>query len=294
MFIDIHVHTNARPAPLRPGGKMTYASPEYLMRRYDVLGVEAAVILPTSNPEAAHQIQSAEEALDIAARFPGRWIPFCNVDPRMGDHSPTGDLERILRYYRSAGCRGCGEVSANLAFDDPLMENLFRACQSQEMPLTFHIADQLGGYYGIYDDPGLPRLEEALQQFPRLTFLAHSQAFWAEIAPLPAGVSRRSYPSGPVESEGRVVELMRRYSGLHGDLSAGSGFNALHRDEAFAVRFLEEFQDRLYFGTDICHPDTDTPLVDFLLDLRAAGKISEEIFHKVARGNAVRLLGLDG
>ena len=292
MFVDIHVHTNARPAPLRPGGKMTYGSPEYLMGRYDALGIEAAVILPTSNPECATQIQSAEEALDIAARYPGRWIPFCNIDPRMGANSPTADLGRLLQYYRSAGCKGCGEVCANLPFDDPLMENLFRACEAQGMPLTFHIADRLGGYYGIYDDPGLPRLETALQQFPGLVFLAHSQAFWAEIGPLPADASRQSYPEGPVESGGRVVELMRQYPGLHGDLSAGSGYNALHRDEAFGVRFLEEFQDRLYFGTDICHPDTETPLVDFLLHLRDEKRISEEVFHKVARGNAAKLFGL--
>ena len=292
MFIDIHVHTNARPAPLRPGGKMTYVSPEYLMGRYDALGIEAAVILPTSNPECATQIQSTEEALAIAARYPGRWIPFCNIDPRMADNSPTADLSRILQYYQDAGCMGCGEVCANLPFDDPLMENLFRACEAQRMPLTFHIADRLGGYYGIYDDPGLPRLEAALQQFPGLVFLAHSQAFWAEIGPLPAGASRQSYPEGPVEAGGRVVELMRKYPGLHGDLSAGSGYNALHRDEAFGVRFLEEFQDRLYFGTDICHPDTQTPLVDFLLYLRDEERISEEVFHKVARGNAAGLLGI--
>ena len=40
-------------------------------------------------------------------------------------------------------------------------------------------------------------------------------------------------------------------------------------------------------------PDTPTPLVDFLLDLRGSGKISEAVFRKVARENAIRLLKLD-
>ena len=47
------------------------------------------------------------------------------------------------------------------------------------------------------------------------------------------------------------------------------------------------------FGTDICAPDTPTPLVDFLLDLRDNGDISEEVFRKIARENAVRILELD-
>ena len=46
------------------------------------------------------------------------------------------------------------------------------------------------------------------------------------------------------------------------------------------------------FGTDICAPDTPTPLVDFLLKLRKEEKISETVFQKVARGNIIRLLEL--
>jgi hypothetical protein len=44
--------------------------------------------------------------------------------------------------------------------------------------------------------------------------------------------------------------------------------------------------------TDICAPDTPTPLVDFLLDMRSSGDISEEVFNKVAHGNASTILNL--
>ncbi len=47
------------------------------------------------------------------------------------------------------------------------------------------------------------------------------------------------------------------------------------------------------FGTDICAPETPTPLVDLLLDLRDSGEISETVFKKVARENAVRILSLN-
>jgi len=273
------------------GIKAVLSSPEYLLRRYDMLGVEKAVILPVLNPECQLQIQSCEEVLDIANRHPGRFIPFCNVDPRMDTNDESANLTQIVAYYKSQGAKGCGEVSANMPFDDPRIHNLFRACQENGMPLTFHVADRIGGYYGIYDDVGLPGLERALVKFPSLIFLGHSQAFWAEIGPMEGIENRQSYPKGRITAPGRVVELMRRYPNLHGDLSAFSGWNAVNRDEEFGLRFMEEFQNRLYFGTDICHPDTETPLVAHLLRLRAERKLSEVVFKKIARENAMKLLG---
>ena len=86
--------------------------------------------------------------------------------------------------------------------------------------------------------------------------------------------------------------LLRRYPNLLGDLSAGSGYNALARDPDYAVRFLNEFQDRLLFGTDICPPDQEVPQAQFLIDLRETRKISDAVFRKIARENAIALLGL--
>jgi len=158
--------------------------------------------------------------------------------------------------------------------------------------VTFYIAPPLAGFYGLYDDPGLPQLQLSLQRFSSLAFLGHSQPFWAEIAPLETPGERVGYPKSKVTQEGALPKLMRKYTNLYGDLSAGSGHNALARDEEYAVQFLDEFQDRLLFGTDICAPDTPTPLVDLLLRLRDRGAISEDVFNKVARENAVKLLGL--
>ena len=89
-----------------------------------------------------------------------------------------------------------------------------------------------------------------------------------------------------------MPKLFRRYQNLFGDLSAGSGYNALARNPDYAVRFLAEFQDRLLFGTDICAPTGNVPLPGFLLELLDKGRISPELFRKVARENAIRLLGL--
>jgi predicted TIM-barrel fold metal-dependent hydrolase len=103
------------------------------------------------------------------------------------------------------------------------------------------------------------------------------------------------YPGGPVVEGGRVVELMRKYPNLHGDISAGSGFKAISRDPEFGYAFLEEFQDRLFYGIDICCPENiDSPMIKFAAFLDDAvlnGKISEGAYLKMSRENALKLLG---
>jgi predicted TIM-barrel fold metal-dependent hydrolase len=292
MFIDIHVHVREVPGPQR-GGKQAFATPEQLIERYDEIGVEKAVLLPCVSVECAYDPQSNTEVLRICDEYPGRFIPFCNVDPRSMTNSPDAPLGDLLGFYRDKGCRGIGEVTANLPFLDPMVQNLFKHVQDVGFPLTFHISHQIGGIYGLYDDPGLPQLEESLRRFPNLRFLGHSQPFWAEIARLEAPGDRAGYPDYAVKEEGVVPALMRRHPNLLGDLSANSGYNALARDPDHAVEFLNEFQDRLLFGTDICAPDTPTRLVDFLLGLCDSGRISKQVFRKVARENAAKLLGVE-
>ena len=291
LFIDIHVHTRPRPGFPRKG-KPAYATPEQLIERFDAAGIERAALLPGVSPECSWQGQTNEDVLDICRSRPGRFIPFCNVDPRELTNSPDAPLADLLAYYKAAGCKGVGEVCPNLPLDDPMVDNLFDACRRNAMPLTFHLATQVGGQYGLVDRPGLPLLERALGKFPDLVFLGHSQPFWAEIGPLDSPADRGGYPAGPVRRPGRLVELLRRYPNLHGDLSAYSGCNAVTHDEAFGLGFLEEFQDRLHFGTDICAPDTPAFLAEPLRRWRDAGTLSAEAFEKIARRNTIELLGL--
>ncbi len=294
MFIDIHVHTLKHSGFPRPGDKQSFALPSQLIAGYDEIGVESACILPEIAPECATTVQSVEEVLEICETYKSRFIPFCNIDPRNLSNSPYAPLGDMAKYYRDLGCKGVGEVTANLPILDPLVQNLFKGVEEAGLPLTFHLSPYVGHDYGLVDAAGLPGLERSLQRFPNLKFFGHSQTFWAEIGRNPTLDDRIGYPQGPVEEEGAVVRLMRTYPNLYGDLSAGSGYNAVHRDRQFGVRFLTEFQDRLMFGTDICQPTMPTlrPLATYLQELRASGEISETVFQKIARENAIRLLNL--
>ena len=294
-FIDIHAHCNAYLQPEFMPGRHLFSNEADMIEFYDRLEVERGVLLPACNVENTMGVQSNEDVLEICARHPDRFIPFCDVDPRARFNSPGSNLVEILKWYRDKGCKGLGEVCANLNFRDPRVQNLFAAAEEVGFPLTFHISPFQDYSYGLVDEAGLPGLEESLKRFPKLNFLAHSQAFWCEIGRYEGQDPRFGYPTGPADG-GRIAELMRKYPNLNGDLSAGSGCNALARDRAHAAKFLAEFQDRLFFGLDICSPEDERKKVHelpaLLKDMLAKGEITETVFRKVGRENAIRLLGL--
>ena len=289
--IDMHVHCKAKREINRYGTNSTYCTPEELLEKYDRMNIQLGVILPEVTPEGLFGSQSQEEVIEIVGQHPDRFAWFCNIDPRAIDNSSRTDFTPWLQYYMARGAKGVGEITANLYFDDPKVWNLFAHCEKNGLPIIFHMAASFEGTYGLVDELGLPRLERTLQQFPDLKVLAHSQTFWAEISTNVDEQSRLGYPTGPV-TPGRVVELMERYPNLCGDLSAGSGGNAIMRDPAFGYGFLERFQDRLYYATDICAPENDLKLGRFLDEAVENGRISQDAYRKICRDNAAALLGL--
>jgi uncharacterized protein len=282
-FFDIHLHVSEARHP-----KIShFTTPEGLIELMNNTSTAKAVVLPIVSPECMTTLVTPEEALRVCARYPDRLIPFCNLDPRFVTNSPKADFMPLLSAYKELGCKGLGEYTVNIPLDDPLNMNLFRQLEEIGFPLTFHLAPQVGGFYGCYDDLGLPRLEKVLKQFPKLIILGHSQVFWAEIGPLPNPEERKGYPKGPIPKAGRLVELMRNYPNLHGDLSAGSGFNAISRDPEFGYKFLEEFQDRLYYGTD----HAKLPFVSYFRNLKEKHLISDAAYEKITWKNAMKLVG---
>jgi predicted TIM-barrel fold metal-dependent hydrolase len=297
LFIDIHCHAYRKRPPVYP-----FSTPEQVIERFDAVGIEKGALLPIVSPEI-YLPQANEDILDMVEKYPDRFFAFCNIDPRAltnSSHAPLGDL---LRYYKDQGCKGLGEVMPNLPVMDPMVQNLFKHAQDVGLPVTFDGSDQLTGDFGLYDDPGLPQLEHTLQRYPNLILLGHGPVFWSEIARLrtpgersyifrPDGGQVGRLPIGPVKEEGVVPQLLRLYPNLYGDLSDFTACNALARDHEYGPKFLTEFQDRLLFGTDLCFPDMPIDIIGLLLDWRDTGKISEEVFQKVARENAIKLFNL--
>ena len=87
-----------------------------------------------------------------------------------------------------------------------------------------------------------------------------------------------------------MPKLFRHYGNLYGELS--DAYGPLARDDDFGPKFLTEFQDRLFFGTDTCGPNHRYLLRELLLRWRDEKRITEAVFTKIAHDNAVKFFHL--
>ncbi len=282
-MIDIHTHIlTVWEKPAFTGNR--------LIKRMDELGIEKFVVLPITNPEVPYYHVSTEDVLKFYRRHPDRVIPFCNIDPRAGYNSPGTDFSPLLNKYRDAGCKGLGEVMSNLYTDDPLCLNLFSQCGEAGFPVLFHLYHEFGGSYGLVDDIKLPRLEKALKACPDTAFIGHAPAFWSEISADVSDSTRGGYPEGPVKKGGGLQRLFDKYLNLYGDVSAGSGFNALTRDAEHGYRFLAKYRAKLLFGTDICRRDQEAPVVNYFRESLKNKMITKKTYDMITYENARKLL----
>ena len=95
---------------------------------------------------------------------------------------------------------------------------------------------------------GFERFASVLKAYPNVNFIGHAQTWWgnisADLNPL------EMYPKGPVKKGGLTDRWLSDYPNLYGDLSAGSGLNAITRDPAFGRDFLQRHGRRLMWGSD--------------------------------------------
>ena len=302
MFIDIHAHCYRHPVPFG----CRFCNPEELIKLYDEQEIERGFLLPVVSPEI-YLPQSNEDILEICEAYPKRFMPFCNIDPRALTNAVDAPLYKVMEYYKERGCKGIGEIMPNMPMRHPMVQNLFKHAQDTEMPVTFDGSDQPDGDFGLYDEPGLPQLEHSLQRFPKLKFIAHGPIFWMELERLKTPAQRKpaffpnggqtprwprtSYLKGPITEPGVVPLFFRTYENLYGELSDAAF--TLGRDPDYACAFLTEFQDRLFFGTDCCGPKHYSSLRPMLIEWKEKGKLSQEVFDKITRQNAIKFFELE-
>lgn len=297
MFIDIHAHAYRIPNPF----VVRFPSAEELIQRYDECGIEMGCVLPVVNSEI-YLPQANEDILEMAEKYPDRIIPFCNIDPRAISNCAHAPLDKVLSYYKDKGCRGVGEIMPNLPTEDERVQNLFRCAAKVGLPVTWDGSDRLSGDFGLQDDPGIPQFERTLNRFPTLQVFAHGPIFWCELSKHQEHAERkpvfnddgdyviRPIPKGKIKEEGVVPKLFRAHPNLMGELSDAAAF--LAADPEFGANFLTEFQDRLYFGTDYCCLGMEFSAMNLLLRWREEKRISETVFQKIARENAIRFFDL--
>lgn len=263
MMIDAHTHIGR--LSFEPNYKPLTV--EKLISTMDELGIQKSVLLPLDSPEATDGYFPTPDALEAVEKYPDRLIPFCCVDPR---RNAVADK---IKMFKEAECVGFGEHKVGLYIDDPKCKVIYKTCGELNLPVLFHLDPGLN-----IDENGLPRLEELLEEFPNVDFLMHGPGWWCEISG--DCEVRGGYPEGPITSGGAIDRLLQNYPNIYGELSAGSGYNALTRDPDFTPGFLERNWKRLLFGTDYLRPDQDLPIVKFLKEYPLDKEKKDAIAYK--------------
>ena len=265
---------------------------EQTLAHQEAHGVTHSVILPIDGTATPPENWPSEIALEAARQHPDRLIAFVHVDPKKKDA-----LDAIKR-GRDAGARGFGEHKVRLPVDAPESLAIYELCGELGLPALLHFE------YGNYNH-NFEAFAGVLRDFPKTTFVAHAQAWWANIsadAPSdPEAPGFSAYPKGPVVPGGLSDKWLGEFPNLYCDLSAGSGLNGLTRDPEFTRGFLARHTRKLLWATDCpcrdgrgdwgprgrqrCVAGQSLPV---LRDLAP----STEAFDQITRGNAARLLGL--
>lgn len=272
-IVDAHTHI----------GRVRYAErplePDDLIEYMDEYGVEKSVLLPLESPEATGYYLTTDEVLDAAEEHPDRIVPFCSVDPRM--LLDEDGFRTVVERYVDRGARGFSELKAGVPIDDERMQLLYDICADEGLPILFHVDDTC-----CVDELGLPGLERMVRSYPDVPFIMHAHGWWAHISADVREEDVGSYPTRPVEPGGRCDELLSAYDNLYADISMGSGFNAITRDEEYGREFLERHHEKLLFGTDFLYADQKLPHYAFFEEF----DLNERAWENVCYRNVERLL----
>lgn len=277
-YVDVHTHLG------QTWNSTQTLTAEVLLRWMDAHQISQAVVLPLVSPEASSYPLTSDFVLRETKPFRDRLIPFCSVDPRTSFRGGVKGLIDMLKQYVEAGAKGFGEHKPGVAIDDPRNMMIYAACHELRLPLLFHLDNERN-----LDKPGLPGLANALRQYPNCNFIGHGPGWWASISGDATQSDLGGYPKAKVAPGGAIDTLMDQFDNLFGDLSAGSGANAIQRDLDFGREFLIRRQDRIMFGTDFLSPGQSVPQFELF---EQGLELPDEIGRKVFRDNSRRLLRL--
>lgn len=268
-IIDIHQHTNY-------SGRTN----KQLIAHQKTMGVTRTVLLPAGSMYGLDAGCGGNDTVVALVReYPKEYAFFAN---EVADLPGARDeIERCLKL----GAIGIGEQKFRVACDSKHIQTLAALAQEYGVPMLMHF--QHGAY-----NVGIERMHKTLEKFPRVTFFGHAQTWWANI-------DRNCkqeilYPTGKVTAGGITDRLLTDYPNMFGDFSAGSGLNALQRDEDHARAFIERHQDKLMFGSDCNDQFGQGPGCQGAQIIAAIRRLapSKTIERKILYENAKRLLKL--
>jgi len=280
-IIDIHQHLGYSGRP-----------DEVLLTHQRALGATTTILLPAGRPAStASTHHGVANGLQAEALGNDACYQFARAhagDYRFGANE-VPDVEgatREIERYLKRGALLVAEQKFGVDCDSPAMQRIYQLAQAHDVPVLMHWQFTMYNY-------GFERFHTMLDKYPKVNFVGHAQTWWAN-------VDRRHddqtvlYPKGPITPGGLTDRYLSDYPNVYGDLSAGSGLNALTRDEGFTRDFLTRHQDKLLYGSDCNDRDGGGPTCQGAQTIAALRRLAATrgIERKLLYGNAKRLFRL--
>lgn len=237
-IIDIHQHTDYRQR-----------TSTQLIAHQRAMGVTQTILLPAGSPVNRSSTADGkfnglggvgaggnDTVLTMARQHPREFLFGANEVTDL----PAARTE-IARYLDLGGII-IGEQKFRVECDSAESQLLYALAAEYQVPILMHFQHAT---YNL----GFERLHKMLEKFPKTTFIGHAQTWWANIDKNHSDQAVL-YPKGKVSAGGLTDRYLADYPNMFADMSAGSGLNALTRDEDHARGFLDRHQAKILFGSD--------------------------------------------
>lgn len=307
-IFDLHTHPYAK----------TEADVARWVKVMDQVGVERSMILTYAVGK------NFDEVAERFSKFPTRFSMWCGFDYSGYDQPGFGPAAvKELERCHAQGAIGVGELGDKgkglfygdtkawgMHLDDPRMDPLLEKCADLKMPVSIHVADPIWMYQpmdakndglmnaykwrldnqtNIVGHAGMIQiLERAVRRHPRTTFIA-------------CHLANCSYDLSIL---GRLFD---QYPNLYADI--GARFAELAPIPRHAKEFLEKYQDRIIYGTDMNFNTRMYRMTFKILETRDEHfyafdqfgyhwalnglDLDDATLKKLYRDNALKILGLD-
>ena len=224
-ILDLHQHS---PYSGRTDAEM--------VAHQEKMGITRTVLLPAgARYGLAAGAGRNEVCYALVKKYPAKFVFFANEGP--SPDQTRAELEKYLKL----GAIGIGEQKFPVDADSPHVHLIAQIARDYKVPVLLHFEHNT---YNI----GFQRFYRILEKYPAVNFIGHAQTWWGNIdKDLQQEVL---YPRTKVTPGGITDRYLADYPNMYGDMSAGSGLNALLRDEEHARGFLERHQNKLIYGSD--------------------------------------------
>lgn len=282
-IIDIHQHTNYRER-----------SNARLLAHQRAMGVTRTILLPAgssvrrpSTKDGAYNglggvgAGGNDTVVAMSHEHPGEFLHGANEVTDLPEARSV--IEKLLKNKAVI----IGEQKFTVQCDSRDSQILYALAAEYKVPILLHFQ------HNTYN-MGFEFFYKMLEKFKDTIFIGHAQTWWANIDKHHADQTNL-YPKGKVTPGGWTDRYLADYPNMYADMSAGSGLNALTRDEEHARGFLERHQDKILYGSD-CNDHTGTATecqgANTIAAIRklAANKVIE---RKILFENARRVFKLD-